>query len=349
MQPRRNSRNNAQTVILFGAVIIATATGCGDAVGALEPPTLTTPKEFPAIVFPKDNPYTPEKAEIGRHLFYDTRFSRDYSVSCASCHKQKHAFSDGFNPFSSGVAGRKGTRNSMTLTNIAYNTSFFWDGGVPTLEQQAIAPIIHPDEMDMNTDTLLVRLRAEPQYRELFKKGWNSEEITLERVTKSLATFERTLISSNAPYDRWRRGETEAMTPAAIRGHDLFFGEQGDCFHCHVSFNFTDNTFHNNGIDSVSVDYGRGRVTNLSRDEGTFRTPTLRNIALTPPYMHDGRFNTLEEVVKHYNSGGKLHPNRDPLMRPLGLSDQEISDIVAFLNALTDSTFINNPTLSNPW
>ncbi|MBX7215381.1 MAG: c-type cytochrome [Candidatus Kapabacteria bacterium] len=334
---------------MFALLGIATTIGCGDATGTIELPLLETPKDFPAIITPKDNPYSPEKAELGRYLFYDTRFSADYSVSCASCHQQQHAFSDGFNRVSKGFAGRTGTRNAMALTNIAYNTSFFWDGGVPTLEQQAIAPIIHPDEMNMNTDTLVARLQTEPRYRELFRNAWNNEEITLERITKSLATFQRTLISSNAPYDRWRRGQTSAMTASAVRGNNLFFGEEGDCFHCHVSFNFTDNTFHNNGIDSVSVDEGRARVTNLGRDNGSFRTPTLRNIAVTPPYMHDGRFQTLEEVVRHYNSGGKLHPNRDPLMRPLGLSDQDITDIVAFLNALTDSVFISNPAFRNPW
>jgi len=304
---------------------------------------------FPAVPVPSDNPMTAAKVELGRHLFFDRRFSRDSSVSCGSCHKPEHAFSDAGNSTSAGFAGLRTTRNSPGLTNVAWNTSLFWEGGVPTLEIQAISPIINPVEMNMNTDTLILRLMQEQRYGPLFSRAWGDSRITLERVTKSLATFQRTLISGSSPFDRWTRGEAGAISASAQRGADLFFGERGDCFHCHGAFNFTDNRFHNTGLDSVTIDEGRYRVTNNEADKGKFKTPTLRNIALTSPYMHDGRFFTLEEVVQHYNSGGKPHPNRDPLMRPLGLTSMDVQDIVAFLESLTDYTFTQDPAFQDPW
>ncbi len=337
--------------IIASLFALALLSGCSDVSGVVENPddVLKPPAGFPAIAVPADNPYSAAKAELGRRLFYDTRLSRDYSVSCGSCHRQEHAFTDA-SALSSGFEGRIGSRNAMTLTNVAYNTSFFWDGGVPTLEQQAIAPIIHPDEMNMHTDTLVTRLRSAPVYAELFAKAWGTSDISLERITRSIATFERRLLSSESGYDKWKRGDWDAMSGAAVRGSELFFGEKGDCFHCHGSFNFSDNMFHNNAIDSISTgDEGRFKLTQRSSDMGSFRTPTLRNVALTGPYMHDGRFATLEEVVRHYNSGGKPHPSRDALMRPLGLTPREEEDLVEFLKALTDPAFLSDTSLSDPW
>ena len=237
----------------------------------------------------------------------------------------------------------------MSLTNVAYNTSFFWDGGVPTLEQQALAPIINPAEMNMETDTLVARLRRIPAYLPLFRAAWGDGAITLDRATKAIASFERTLVSGDAPFDRWRRGENGALDESAVRGYRLFFGEKGDCFHCHASFNFTDNSFRNNGLAPGIADQGRYALTGREEDRGRFRVPTLRNVAVTPPYMHDGRFATLEEVLAHYDAGARNSPGQDPLIRPLGLSAQEQRDIVAFLRSLTDSTFLGAPSLGNPW
>lgn len=305
------------------------------------------PAGFPEMLAPPDNPTTDAKALLGRYLFYDKRFSRDRSTACGSCHLQEHAFSDTA-AFSLGVDGRVGTRNAPSLTNVGYNTSFLWEGGVPTLEQQAVVPIIHPNEMDLHTDTLVARLQTEPLYASLFTEAWGDGSITIGRITKSIAAFQRRLVSGNAPYDRYRNGNTAALSAAALRGQELFFNEVGDCFHCHGGYNFTDNDFHNNGL-SATADEGRFAITQRGLDKGKFKTPTLRNVAVTAPYMHDGRFTTLEQVVDQYNAGGQGHPNSDPLMRPLGLTEQEKQDLIEFLKGLTDEQFLVDSTFSNPW
>lgn len=338
------------TTIAF--LLFASLNGCiksDSAPGPSSPSSNLWPSDFPAMSFPADNPFSKTKAELGRYLFYDKRFSRDQSVSCASCHRQEYAFSDAGNALSRGFHGLTGQRNSPSLTNTGYSTSFFWDGTVLSLELQAIAPIINPVEMNMNTDTLVMILQKDPDYAPLFTAAWGDATVTLERITKSLSTFQRTVISGNAPFDRWNRGTADAISPSAQRGYDLFFGETGDCFHCHTSYNFTDNLFHNNGNEAHPVDEGRYRLTNQLSDLGKFRTPTLRNIALTAPYMHDGKFATLEEVLVHYSAGGKPGIYKDNLIRPLDLTPQQQSDIIAFLRSLTDSTFITNRTFADPW
>jgi len=326
--------------------------GCADVVGTVptghEKPA-EIPRNFPAVIAPDDNPFTPRKAELGRYLFHDKRLSGDYSVSCASCHQQEHGFSDGGNAVSRGFEGRAGARNAMSLTNVAYNRSYFWDGGVATLEQQALAPIIHPAEMNMRTDTLMARLAAEPIYAALFRSAWGDTGITIDRVTKSIATFERRLVSGDAPFDAWLRGDSTAISGSAARGYGLFFGEKGDCFHCHASFNFTDNSFRSNGLRPSGSDEGRYALTGNERDRGKFRVPTLRNIAVTAPYMHDGSFRTLQEVVRHYADGAALHQNQDPLIRPLDLSADDERDLIEFLESLTDRKFLADTTLGNPW
>jgi cytochrome c peroxidase len=235
------------------------------------------------------------------------------------------------------------------LANAAYGTSFFAEGGAPTLELQAIAPIINPLEMDMDTDSLVGRIAAIPLYRDLFRKAWGDDTLDFARVTKAIASFERALISGGSPYDRWINGDAQALSDRAVRGAKLFFGEKADCFHCHGGFNFTDQGFHNTGLDPATTDPGRIAVTDRLLDDGKFKTPSLRNIALTAPYMHDGRFATLRQAIDHYNSGSKGHPNQDPLMRPLGLSEEDIQDLIGFLESLTDSAFVNNPDFSDPW
>ena len=333
------------------AFSMAAFVGCSESDGSLNPNVpeggLTPPPGFPVMSIPSDNPFTEEKALLGRYLFYDTRFSRDFSTSCGSCHFQELAFSDP-KRVSVGVDGRTGKRNAPSLTNVGYSTSFFWEGGVPTLEQQAVVPIIHPDEMDMNTDSLVIRLEGEPVYDELFRNAWGDSEITIERITKSISTFERSLVSANSIFDRYRQGEVGVYSESAKRGQELFFNETGDCFHCHGGYNFTDNAFHNNGL-TATEDQGRFELTQNQLDRGKFKTPTLRNIEVTAPYMHDGRFTSLEEVVNHYNQGGAGHPNSSPLLRPLGLSDQDVQDLVEFMKSLTDDEFLRDTTLSNPW
>lgn len=335
----------------FGFMTVVLFTACDKVTSPEEPPfEQNLPSDFPQVPVPSDNPMSNAKVELGRYLFYDKRLSRDFSLSCASCHLQASAFSDQGHAISRGVGGQVTKRNAPTLANVAYLPYFFGEGGVPTLEQQALAPIIASNEMDMNTDTLLARLQGVNKYRTLFSQAWGDGNLTIERVTKSLAAFERTLVSAESAFDHWNRGDKNAISASAQRGAELFFGEKGDCWHCHGGFNFTNNAFHNTGLDSARIgDEGRYRITNNPADFGKFKTPTLRNIALTAPYMHDGRFNTLEEVVRHYNSGGKAHPNADVLMRPLHLTETEMQDLIALLNALTDENFISKQSLSDPW
>jgi cytochrome c peroxidase len=314
--------------------------GCGQVTGVFDAsPVPALPGGFPEMPYPPDNPPTIAGAHLGRKLFFETSLSKQRTISCASCHKPEDAFADRGNAFSQGEGG-KTERNAPTLTNVGYLPHLFWEGGVTKLEAQAIGPITNPIEMNMRADTLVRRLQAMPEYAPLFLAAYCTPEITFERVLFALSTFQRTLVSSDSPFDRYQNGDKNAMSPAALRGLELFFNEEGDCFHCHGGFNFTDNLFHNNGLDAEFRDEGRYRITQNDADLGKFKTPTLRNLSFTGPYMHDGRFQTLEQVVRHYNSGGVPSKTRSPLMRPLHLSESDIQALVAFLEALSDSGFV---------
>jgi len=307
-------------------------------------PVLTTlPAGWPSLAWPVDNPFTPAKAILGRRLFFDKTLSRDRSVSCGSCHHPEQGFADRGVVRSVGVHGLHANRNSPTLTNIGLNTVFMFEGGVPSLELQAIAPLFAANEMDMTAAEIEARLSVDTLYVRLFRHAYGEGPITLSGVTRALATYQRTLISARSPFDRWKAGEVTAMSPDARRGAEIFLGEKGDCWHCHAPPLFTDRSFHNIGLDSVLTDLGRALVTGRAADEGAFKTPTLRNVGVTGPYMHDGRFATLRDVVNHYNSGGKSHPNSSALIRPMGLTPGEVDDLVAFLEALTDSAFLGSP------
>jgi cytochrome c peroxidase len=239
-----------------------------------------------------------------------------------------------------GVHGRTGTRNAPPLINLAWNTSFFWDGGVKTLEQQAVGPITNPLEMDMTMGEVVQRASADPEYVRLSRAAYGSE-LRPEVVTKGIASFMRSLVSGKSRYDRYLEGDAAALNTSEKRGADIALGERGDCFHCHVGFNLTNNTFANNGL--VSADTGRTRITEKAEDEGKFKVPTLRNVALTAPYMHDGSLATLRDVIEFYSRGGQGHRNTDPTIRPLNLSGQEKEDLLAFLGSLTDEGFVKNP------
>ena len=301
------------------------------------------PQGWPALHWPKDNPYSSAKAILGRRLFFETALSRDRTVSCGTCHKPSQGFANAGQLLSTGVFGLKTHRNAPSLTNVAFGSSFMFEGGVPTLELQALAPLFAENEMDMTTGEIESRLGADTLYVRLFQQAYGDGVVSLARVTKALATFQRTLVSYRSPYDRWKAGDQNAISSAAKRGEALFTGEKADCWHCHAPPLFTNGTFHNLGLDSVLTDMGRALITGQTTDEGKFKTPTLRNVGVTAPYLHDGRFATLTEVVEHYNTGKSPHPNTDALMRPLGLTSQEVSDLVAFLEALTDSTFLAQP------
>lgn len=322
-----------------------------------------TPAFLQPPLSPADNPLTVAGVELGRHLFYDPILSSDGSMSCASCHNQERAFTDGM-VTSAGVLGIRGTRNAMSLVNLAYNPrGFFWDGRSESLEAQALAPV--EDHIELNEDWGQVeeKLRNHPNYPAKFRAAFGIErkqEITRELAVKAIAQFERTLVSANSKYDQvvWlNQGE---FTPSEEHGMELFFFELAQtlehpgCSHCHFNPHFTDHQFRNNGLDSVAsitdfADLGRGGVNGVVYDNGKFRVPTLRNIELTAPYMHDGRFQTLEEVIDSYARGGHGVPNEDTNIRPFTLSAQDKADLIAFLKTLTDHEFIANPAFSSPF
>lgn len=299
------------------------------------------PEEWPLIRWPDDNAYSPAKAILGRRLFYERDLSRDGTVTCAWCHFPATAFADKhLTPFSTGVRVQPTHRNSPTLVNVAFGTEFFLDGRAASLEEQAQAPLLSSEEMDMTAELVEERLSADTAYVRLFREVYGDVPITLENVAKALATFERTLISYRTPFDRWQAGEEDAISADAKQGAALYLSHRVGCTQCHMPPLFTDGIYRNIGLDSVTRDVGRAGVTGLELDEGLFKTPTLRNIALTEPYMHDGRFESLEQVLEFYNSGGFPHPNADPRMLPLELTDREIYELVEFLKTLNDEEII---------
>jgi cytochrome c peroxidase len=323
--------------------------GCGAASGDPPPeaaPVIAIPPTFPAFVWPQDNEPTPERVSLGRRLFYDERLSRSEEIACASCHLQKNAFADP-NRLSAGVAGKVGTRNAPALVNLAWSKSFFWHGGVTSLEVQAVGPIKNPVEMDMTLAEVAERLRLDAELVERFERAYD-EGPNESTITRALASFGRSLVSGNSPYDRYLAGDTTALADAAVRGAALFSGEAAECTHCHNGFNFTNNGFRNNGIAADDPDQGRREITLKDSDIGKFKVPTLRNVAVSAPYMHDGSLATLDDVIAAYAQGGRGHPNTDPTIQPLELSQEERRDLRAFLEALTDQEFLENPAFADP-
>ena len=310
---------------------------------SVEPePLLVVPQGFPAPVFPADNELTQARWALGKKLFYDPVMSSDSTISCASCHHAAKAFSDTV-AFSPGVAGRPGTRNAPTLANIGYHPYFTRDGGVPTLEMQILVPIQEHNEFDFNILLIVERLLRDSTYIRMSREGYGRDPDAYV-ITRSIACFERTMVSGQSRYDAYFfQGGNAALTAAEKRGMDLFFSKKTDCSQCHADFNFTNYAFENNGLYADYPDPGRFRLTGLETDLARFKVPTLRNVTLTAPYMHDGSMPTLEAVVAHYNSGGQTHPNKSALIRPLGLTADERADLVAFLRSLTDEKFVNNP------
>ena len=294
-------------------------------------------------------PPTPERIRLGRWLFYDARLSADGTVSCATCHEPEHAFSQG-TPVATGIRGQKGKRKAPTFINQAVTLypHFFWDGRAGSLEEQALGPMANPIEMGNTHEAMVATIAGVPGYRKYFAEAFGSEAITQERNAQAIADYERTRLSGNSPYDRWRRTRDATAVPADVKlGHELFFGKAG-CVQCHVGSRFTDNNFHNIGIgwDDTSrafADEGRyvatkGTVNESfgAADRGAFKTPTLREVTRRAPYMHDGSVATLREVVEYYNRGGNKNPYLDPKMpqKPLGLTSEEIDALVAMMKAL---------------
>lgn len=305
---------------------------------------IPAPLGLPPVPIPADNPPTAETVALGRRLYYDPILSVDNTISCASCHSPEHGFADG-RVVSQGVQHRLGTRNSPTVLNAAYNTVQFWDGRAATLEAQTEGPVTTSTEMAHTLQGVVQKLTADASYRAEFAKAWGPKPISYEMVEKSIASFERTLLSGDSPFDRWKYGhEANAVSPAVKRGFVVFTSPQkGNCASCHSvgekNALFTDNKFHDIGVGvdfGVFKDQGLFDVTHREADRGLFKTPTLRNIALTAPYMHDGSLKTLKEVMDFYIGAGNSNPNLDKEIHSLNfLTKQERSDLLEFLNSLT--------------
>ena len=320
---------------------------------------LNEPQRFVKMVESEDNPITQAGVDLGRHLFYDPILSRDSTRSCASCHIQAFGFSDTI-ALSLGIENRVGQRNAIALANLGYHyTRFFWDGRATSLEEQALIPVEDSLELGNDWEEVEGRIQVHPSYPVKFRQAFGVEgvhEIDRYLVAKALAQFERTFISSDSKFDRALAGQL-TLSPAEERGRLIFFDESevlptGECAHCHVGPLLTTLTFFNNGLDNTDLtlsDVGLERVSENLFDRGKFKTPSLRNVALTAPYMHDGRFVTLEEVIEQYNKGGHYSKNESPNIRPLGLNEQDKADLIAFLNTLTDTTYLNRQELSNPF
>ena len=322
----------------------------------LDIPTLFKDKLLAPLI-PADNPLTEEGVALGKKLFFDKQLSANSTQSCASCHQPKASFVDENQQFSVGVDGLLGFRNAMPLFNLAWNFSerFNWDGSGLSLERQAFEPVTNPIELHANWQEIANILNSDTSYPALFKKAFGTSNIDSVLVVKAIAQFERTLISANSKFDQFLLGNA-TLTPEEQNGFKVFMDEaKGDCFHCHGSNNnplWTDNQFHNNGLDAIYIDLGLGAVTGDPKDNGKFKSPSIRNLSFTAPYMHDGRFATLDEVIDFYSEGLQWSPNIDPLMKNVDqggvqLSEKEKADLKAFLLSLNDYDFITNTTFPN--
>lgn len=294
------------------------------------------PTHFPELVWPEDNPLNEAKWELGRHLFFDNRLSFQGDVSCATCHNPSTAMADG-QTVTPGTGGLVGNRNASALVNLAWQPRFHMEGGVPSLETQALAPLQEPHELGRDLLEVVAELAQDARYAQWAQEGFR-QPFDAYVFTRSLATFQRTLISGSAPYDRWLQGDNLAMSEAARRGMDLF--DDLACSTCHSDVWFTDFQTHNIGLVEEYADPGAYRLTFDSSDVGAFKTPSLRNIAWTAPYMHDGSLASLNDVIDHYALGGAGHPNQDPRVAPFELGKGQREDLLAFMQALTDSSFV---------
>ncbi len=290
-------------------------------------------KTEPIIPTPEDNKLNPDRIELGKILFFDPRLSGSNWISCATCHNPGLGFGDGL-PTAIGHGMKVLGKNTPTIINSAFGTKMFWDGRANSLEEQALGPIQAAGEMNQKMDELLLELKAIKSYLVLFEKAYPKEGITPITIGKAIASFERTINSFDSPYDSYLKGDKTAMSESATRGL-VIFSSKGKCTACHMGNNFTDNGFHNLGLKSNKTDLGRFAVVPIKSMKGAFKTPTLRDVALTSPYMHDGSYKTLEEVIEHYDRGGDEKSNLDPNMSPLGLTAEEKKDLVSFMIALT--------------
>jgi cytochrome c peroxidase len=331
--------------LLLSIVIAALAVSCSTYPTQEDSPVkIRIPASFPEIQFPKGNEPTKLRIQLGRILFYDNRLSMDESTNCGSCHALSVAFTDG-KTTSVGRAGMPGKRNAPTLANIAWSPRLMMEGGVPTLEAQALAPLHDSLEMGFNMMTAVDKLNKDKELVALAQSAYGRDSIDPFVITRALAAFQRTFVSGDSRFDRYRQGQTEEMTDLELRGMRTFYGDKAQCSSCHDGPLFTDFGYYNVGLDSIYADNGKERATHLPSDIGKFKTPTLRNIGLTAPYMHDGSMYSLMDVIRMHNAGGKPHPNKDPHIHPLQLTEDEQEELLAFLLTLTDYNFVQNKDL----
>ena len=327
--------------LLLLALSCATA-GAADFGGSDYPYPVPLGLKAPDV--PADNPVTDEKVALGKVLFFDKRLSRDSTISCSTCHDPNKGWTDQA-PVSTGINGQKGGRSAPSVLNAALMELQFWDGRAKSLEEQAKGPIQNPIEMGFTHQEAVARLSAIKGYAPLFKKAFGDEYVSIDRIAMAIATFERTVLTGNAPYDRWLAGDKHAMSPAAVEGLRLFNDkDRANCAACHDGVNFSDSDFHNTGIGGTEP--GRAAITGQAKDQGAFKTPTLRNLKYTAPYMHDGSKKTIGEAIDLYDEGGIKNPNLDPKMKPLKLTEIEEADIAYFLDALNgDPVSISAPAM----
>ena len=331
---------------LIPGIVIVFLLACDDM--AVDQPLdsiMQIPEGFPLPEYPKDNEITMDRWLLGKRLFYDPVMSRDMTLSCSSCHLPELAFTDA-KKISEGIEDRLGTRNAPTLANVAYHPYYTREGGVPTLEMQILVPIQEHAEFDFNILLIAERLNADSTY---VNASWDAYDRAPDPfvITRAISCFERSLISGHSKYDAFINGNGNALTNQEVSGKNLFFSERLACSQCHNGFNFTNYSFENNGLYAEYNDSGRFRLTGDSADIALFKVPTLRNIAVSAPYMHDGSVSSLEDVIDHYNSGGNNHNHQSHFVKPLQLSQQEKEDLVAFLHTLTDHDFLSNPNFRN--
>jgi cytochrome c peroxidase len=292
------------------------------------------PEGLATPIVPVDSPLTLERVELGRKLFFDPILSEDRTIACASCHIPEKGFSGG-TAKSKGIHGLQGRRRSPSLLNRSLGTAFFWDGRAKTLEDQALKPLADPTEMGTSVELITTRLKADSTYNSLFTRAFPEEGVSAQNLARALASFQRVLLRGNSPIDRFRKGERDQASVEAAHGFWLY-ESKGGCWRCHSGSNFTDEKFHNTGVSwgREPLDLGRFEHTGEQEDRGRFKTPSLRGVELTAPYMHDGSLATLEDVIEFYDRGGVRNPNLDSAIKPLNLSSSEKKALVAFLKSL---------------
>ncbi|MGQ3014265.1 MAG: cytochrome-c peroxidase [Flavobacteriales bacterium] len=323
----------ARCKIAFYTFLLLLLQACGTTAKETAPQPISA---WPPLPEPYYNRYTKARYELGERLFFEKRLSAGNAVSCASCHKPERAFADDVAVSPGAGNSAFGFRNSPGLLNIGYAPYLMAEGGVPTLEHFSVAPLQEAAEMNQNLALSIKKLQADTVYQRLFRAAYDTLP-SIKYMARALAVYQRYLLSSGSPYDAYLAGNTNALSPQAQKGMTLFFSPRTGCSGCHSGFLFSDFGFHDIGLSIKENDPGRWRLTGVESDRNRFKTPSLRNIALTAPYMHDGRFGTLEEVLEHYRQGGQKTPNRSTLVRPLDLRPDEVQAIISFLHSLTDT------------